>query len=398
MGRELSDNAGVRNGRWPYEGKNQRGFENQDNGIQYKKEDAITFYFSNIHQEVTDGELWMECMNLGHLVDAYIARKKDKWGNRFGFVRFVNVKDGERMIKALNQLIFYGWRIRAKVARFVKITKKPDNMRQGSWIRKEEPKPETRNVRVDESRPRNGGGMSYADTVRGKKVIGEEDNTLKFTNESEAFKEWCNKAIICEFNSIKHLKRADVCAMELRLEKGVIRYLGGLKVLITFNEAKDMESFMKYKEELMKEWFQKVEIWRGQLYSYQRVAWIMIRGVPIWLWSKEVMEIIASKIGKVVQGSDADKYDVNLQLDVVGVIVDHGLCIKETLPVVWKDQSFKVWISEIEEPWIRGCIINRGSNYRIERKNTDENKHSEEMKENTKIQIGHRKKWRLIIL
>ncbi|MFS7949853.1 putative RNA recognition motif domain, nucleotide-binding alpha-beta plait domain superfamily [Helianthus anomalus] len=57
------------------------------------KEKAITFYVSNIHPHISDGDLWTECKNYGQVVDAYIARKLDKRGKRFGFLRFVKVHD-----------------------------------------------------------------------------------------------------------------------------------------------------------------------------------------------------------------------------------------------------------------------------------------------------------------
>ncbi|KAJ0907903.1 putative RNA recognition motif domain, nucleotide-binding alpha-beta plait domain superfamily [Helianthus annuus] len=113
-----------------------RNFESRE---ELCKEPAITFYVANIHPSVSDNELWIECMNVGLLVDAYIARKRDKKGVRFGFVRFVRVKDANKMIKALNRLNFYGWYIRANVARYDKDGRKTGDKH---WVRKELPQVE----------------------------------------------------------------------------------------------------------------------------------------------------------------------------------------------------------------------------------------------------------------
>ncbi|KAJ0522388.1 putative RNA recognition motif domain, nucleotide-binding alpha-beta plait domain superfamily [Helianthus annuus] len=291
---------------------------NQEFEKQYTRKDATTFYISNIHPKVSDSEFWIECRNYGHLVDAYIARKRDKWGKCFGFLRFVNIKDGEKMAKSLNNIEFYRWRVKAKVARFVKIEKKSAERGKQIWDRKEKAETKVMNVTEIEDRSRIKEGMSYADTVRGIRSQAKENEVMRFTNESEAFKEWKNKALLCEFHSINHLKNADKCVMDLRIEKGVMRYLGGLKVLITFSNVEDMEPLASKKEERWKDWFHTMGIWKGQLLPYQRIAWLKIRGAPIQLWMGEVMNVIAGKFGRIVQSSEADKYDLNLQFDVNG--------------------------------------------------------------------------------
>ncbi|MFS8025238.1 hypothetical protein Hanom_Chr16g01472621 [Helianthus anomalus] len=76
---------------------------------------------------------------------------------------------------------------------------------------------------------------------------------------------------------------------------------------------------------------------------------------------REVLNMIAERYVSVIQYSEADKYDFNLQFDVVGVLVDQGFNIKEELPVEWKNQVFKVSVTEMEESWIPGCIIKKKS-------------------------------------
>ncbi|XP_021974725.1 uncharacterized protein LOC110869816 [Helianthus annuus] len=307
---------------------------------QYTWKNAMTFYISNIHPEVSDGEFWIECRNYGHLVDAYIARKRDKWGKCFGFPRFVNIIDGEKMAKSLNNIEFYGWRVKTKVARFVKIEKRAVEKSKQTWVRKEIAETEVKIGNEFEDRSRIKEGLSYADSVRGIKpqvnsVRGirpqvNKEEIMIFSNESEAFKEWRNKALLCEFHSIEHLKNADKCVMELRIDKGVMRYLGGLKVLITFSNEEDMESLSSKKEERWKEWFHIMGVWKGQLLPYQRIAWLKISGVPIQLWMGEVMNVIAGKFGRIVQSSKADKLDLNLQFDVV-VLVFGTDCVGEEI-------------------------------------------------------------------
>ncbi|KAM0043255.1 putative RNA recognition motif domain, nucleotide-binding alpha-beta plait domain superfamily [Helianthus debilis subsp. tardiflorus] len=151
--------------------------KNKDYDEEQVKEKAITFYASNIHSHIPDIELWIECMNYGHVVDAYIAKKLDKRGNHFGFLRFIKIKDVEKMTKALNQMSFYGWKIRANVARFVKIVKK-DRKKETMWRRKEERQDNTSGVQVAPNNVYKNNSGSWADVVAGRQTQQEEDRCL----------------------------------------------------------------------------------------------------------------------------------------------------------------------------------------------------------------------------
>jgi hypothetical protein len=52
------------------------------------------------------------------LEEIYVARKRNKQGQPYGFVRFSNVRDVTKLAKALNAVCFGDFRVRARVARF----------------------------------------------------------------------------------------------------------------------------------------------------------------------------------------------------------------------------------------------------------------------------------------
>ncbi|KAI3755136.1 hypothetical protein L1987_54931 [Smallanthus sonchifolius] len=47
-------------------------------GSKRRRQKAISFFLTNLPDFLSGKELWMECRNLGHIVDAFIPRKKDK--------------------------------------------------------------------------------------------------------------------------------------------------------------------------------------------------------------------------------------------------------------------------------------------------------------------------------
>jgi hypothetical protein len=52
------------------------------------------------------------------LEDVYVAKKRNKYGEPYGFVKFSNVRDITKMTKALNVVWFGQFRVRASVAKF----------------------------------------------------------------------------------------------------------------------------------------------------------------------------------------------------------------------------------------------------------------------------------------
>ncbi|KAL8205874.1 hypothetical protein R6Q57_009425 [Mikania cordata] len=68
------------------------------------------------------------------------------------------------------------------------------------------------------------------------------------------------------------------------------RYIGGLKVLLTFNSTTETKAFVKEKKDLWSSRFRYVEIWDGQCVEYDRVAWVKIHGVPVHLWDAKVFD------------------------------------------------------------------------------------------------------------
>jgi RNA recognition motif-containing protein len=54
----------------------------------------------------------------GILSDVYVARNRNARGQNYGFVRFINVKDVVKLLKALNNVCFGQNKVWANIARF----------------------------------------------------------------------------------------------------------------------------------------------------------------------------------------------------------------------------------------------------------------------------------------
>ncbi|XP_022041338.1 uncharacterized protein LOC110943915 [Helianthus annuus] len=284
--------------------KNNVNEDSSKNRDELSKEKAITFYVSNLHPHITDGELWTESKNYGNIVDAYIAKKLDKRRNKFGFLRFTKVKDVDKMVKALNQMTFFGWRIRVNVARFVKVTKKNQGQNK-VWAEKGK---EPANIIYDQPESSRNGylrrGVSWADVAAGKSPKQEKESCLAFSNESEPLKKWNVRSVIGDLKDIEALRGVNRMKNRLGLKNSQVRYIGGLKLLIIFYSKEEMDWKLKEQEKIWDEWFTNITRWHGEEIPFERIAWLKIRGVPLQLWIDAVFECIGEKYGRVIRKSE----------------------------------------------------------------------------------------------
>ncbi|CAH1426742.1 unnamed protein product [Lactuca virosa] len=79
-----------------------------------------------------------------------------------------------------------------------------------------------------------------------------------------------------------------------------MRYLGGLKMLIEFANVNVKDNFLRNGAEIWQPWFKSLKQWRVEDNHNERVASIIIQGVPQQAWCEEAFSIIASDWGTVL--------------------------------------------------------------------------------------------------
>jgi hypothetical protein len=93
---------------------------NEKIGSVYKR--YVSFYFTNFPAQLSLFYLRKGFEVCGILEDVYVAKNRNLRGQPYGFVKFSNVRDVTKLLKALNAVYFGHFRIRARVARFDRTT------------------------------------------------------------------------------------------------------------------------------------------------------------------------------------------------------------------------------------------------------------------------------------
>nr|GEU47867.1 putative reverse transcriptase domain-containing protein [Tanacetum cinerariifolium] len=87
-----------------------------------KEDDAAkiftSVYVTNFPESVSAKELFNSCKVYGHVLDSFIPNKRANNGKRFGFIRFLNVFNAERLVSNLCMVWIGRHKLQANIARF----------------------------------------------------------------------------------------------------------------------------------------------------------------------------------------------------------------------------------------------------------------------------------------
>ncbi|KAK8604718.1 hypothetical protein V6N13_099649 [Hibiscus sabdariffa] len=81
------------------------------------RQEVVSLFVENLPETLHWKGLWFSFARHRDVVNAYIARKRSRWGKRFGFVRMKNLEEAERVIQRLHGFILYGSKLSVKRAR-----------------------------------------------------------------------------------------------------------------------------------------------------------------------------------------------------------------------------------------------------------------------------------------
>ncbi|KAF5782462.1 hypothetical protein HanXRQr2_Chr11g0496151 [Helianthus annuus] len=185
------------------------------------------------------------------------------------------------------------------------------------------------------------GNRSFSDTLLGRQGVLKVGKTVAVDDHVNALSGLHGRALVARMIDLDALKSIYILLNDLCPGKGKVQYIGGLSVLITFDDNKMATVVRDVTREVLGR-FSSVDLWEGQIFGFERLAWIKIVGVPFHLLSSQVINAIGSSVGKVVHTPNKSDDDDDLSYDYIGVLVGDGKRIDEEITVAWSDKKFNV--------------------------------------------------------
>ncbi|MFS7976508.1 hypothetical protein Hanom_Chr10g00893241 [Helianthus anomalus] len=195
-------------------------------------------------------------------------------------------------------------------------------------------------------------GRSYSGVVGKENVVGNahqsgglQEKSMAVPERTSGFEGLVGKAVVGRTVDLETLVDFDRLLRIAGTRYARIHYLGGLSLMISFEEDSDASSFIEAND-LWGPWFSKLVAWEGQSLSSERVAWLKIIGMPLHLICPEVLKNIGGLFGKVLHVSGQLEEDQDLSVFHVGILAGEFKRIQECVNLRWKERQFRVWVEE----------------------------------------------------
>ncbi|KAF5795822.1 putative RNA-directed DNA polymerase [Helianthus annuus] len=323
------------------------------------------FFVSNLPDRCSSVAVGEFFSVFGNVARVYVARKRDKNGNNFGFVTFKGVKDTKDLEGRLKGIKMGSFKLQVNLARFAAEnsgasaspavgTGLPIRSGSGAWGQ----------GNVDSLRD----GRSYSDVLgKNKGKVSSSSvrdggidgvpvvRSVVVPDRISAFKELTGLAVIGRTVNLETLVDFDKL---LRIAKVIftrIQYLGGLFVMVSFPDEPEMKRFLDSRN-VWGPWFDKLEPWAGQSLPSERVAWLKLFGIPLNLLDADVFMQVGELFGKVLFVPKDTDADLDLSVVKIGVLVGEAKRCNESVSLKWKNKVFRIWVEEELEDWVPDCV------------------------------------------
>ncbi|XP_058739160.1 uncharacterized protein LOC131611050 [Vicia villosa] len=315
-------------------------------GMQVEEGEVVSsFYFSEIPDRSSAGDLFNLFSCVGETVEVVIPSKRNKFGKRFGFVRFKGVKDEKLLAIKLDNIIIDGKKIHVNQPRFVRGSRDGGSRNFGNENQYRGGGREEIKRRFNRTV---GKSLSFAEIVQGSNKSKEDktDTTmLCFKTPTVNLDRW-KKTYIGEvlypgesyniqthmemegFFSIKvHPLGANLCVLE-EMEEGIIKEL--------------LEEGIWW----WKQWFKNIRPWQTNDVDSERVMWVRLHGVPCHAWCSEFFEKVANLLGNFICVDDNTSAVINLDIARIMMKVPFNFVLKEQMVVTIDGEVFHLVLRE----------------------------------------------------
>ncbi|KAJ9558233.1 hypothetical protein OSB04_012847 [Centaurea solstitialis] len=280
-------------------------------GPRFAKETSLLFY--NFPRDWGVTHLWRLFKRYGTVSDIYMAFKRLRNGEKFGFVRFRGVQDEVLLERRLKKIWIGDKNMKVHLA---------DKRKRGVGNCSESRNPRPCVERIPFRRAPEA-FRSYADAVKGipaeaHSAKGQSDawesmerTDLKGPNLGcwQADKEELNFLQHCVVGSVTKMEHVDSIQALIStgtLDNCEIKMLGGNEILLKFESKEAVDSVIRNKVHGIHFWVKDLKLWSEGFRASNRLVWLRIMGIPLQIWKVEVFKDIARNWGSMVTSSNCD--------------------------------------------------------------------------------------------
>lgn len=300
-----------------------------------------TIFVLNLPQTVMAREVWRYFGYKEDIVDIILPKKRDRNGNRFGFLKVRNMRIAENIIKDRDDNIFLGYRILLKLTKR-KVSPDLSTKKKQGFLRKRE-----EGIKIGGELERKDKDDIYnlkkSELEQRSSLIEQPKHRQRILQVEEKSKEESLRSVIGITNK-------DQWAYELQEKIRLagytwiwVRGISHRKFVITYpsiDEKIDMG------ENFLKDWFLEVKQWNHLDLIRPRLAWVHCEGLPISAWNEENLSMITEEWGQLVSSSHIPLICNMYQKKMICISTSKVLQIDETVKVVIQNVGYWIRLKE----------------------------------------------------
>ncbi|GKV48453.1 hypothetical protein SLEP1_g55266 [Rubroshorea leprosula] len=251
---------------------------------------ATPYFFTNFPEEWTYEDMWRTFLKYGRVYAIYSPKRRSRNGGRFGFVRFLDVKNRKELERKLDNIWIGDCKLWVNAPRY------EDNQHVGKEIKSRpisEPHAQTR---------------SYAEVLKGQhsnrqvwQEKGRSDTWAGFEyNTSQEDTAWLEGCYVGTTHSVEMVRNLQEKFYMEGYFSCRIRAMGGRLVLMDCEDKDELKDLVESASEWLGQWFEKVCPWTPDLVAEERFVWIKCQGVPLNVWGPKFFASMGSSWGKFI--------------------------------------------------------------------------------------------------
>lgn len=284
-----------------------------------------TIFISKIPIDTTAKELWELFNGCGKVFDIILPRKRDKYNNRYGFVKTSNEEEAGKMISNA--------KARKGLGRVLKMSIYPSN---------------TPIKRVSLNT-----GKKAKLKSNDKSTKGEGDRVNHVANVFENIEAEIDEDIE---NSLKRslvgITKKSICARELvgeiqnnEFQEVKLLRLNDRKFLISSGD----DCSLLGKKDCLSNWFHKIRNFKDDDFILSRTVIVEVLGLPMNAWKEENLRAFSSHIGEWVTWEYQDNRELCVFNPKIVILTKSFDVIEEKLCVLVKGKKYEIYFKEYKD-------------------------------------------------
>ncbi|KAK2434687.1 heterogeneous nuclear ribonucleoprotein [Trifolium repens] len=291
---------------------------------------ATSFYISNFPNDATSNDLGKLFVKYGKVGEVYIPKKLDKRGRRFGFVKFLEVSDEEKLSDSMADVWLGSFKLWVNRSRFSRTAPKevvpPGITSQRSLVEE----------------PFVGRSFRTALVSGGSSLVSQ---AMKVPV-NESFCKELKGSVVGTLANEKDVRRIQTTLFMEGFRGIVVTPMGGNMVLLRSPVEDDVGRFLRSKNECIPYYFSSLKPWNPGMIAVQREVWVQVYGIPLHIWGDELFKTVGNKLGVFMDYDEQTASMARFDVARLKILTSTWAFIDVVLKVEVEGVCFNLWVME----------------------------------------------------